>query len=120
MNLSNRVLVDIALKILPYARKGETVTYSQLSEDIDQRVAPMNLGKYLTAISNACFEEDMPLLSSIVVSEETAIPSDGYFRQLKALYGAEDDGMTIWQTECDEVFMYKSWIPLIQRLRSEE
>ncbi len=78
-SLSSHILVEIAVKHLPYARRGETLPYSQLSDDIEQRVALVNLGKYLTAISDVCFEESLPLLSSLVISEETTVPGDGYF-----------------------------------------
>lgn len=76
-------------------------------------------GITLTAISDACFEENLPLLSSLVISEDIALPGDGYFRQMKVLYGTEDDQIVLWRTECDEVFRQKNWLSLIQRLKSD-
>ncbi len=113
---NKKMLTELALIIIGYAQKKETVTYGKLSRDVDGCISPENMRLHLGPISTVCHEEGFPMLSAIVVNQG-GMPGDGYFGLYEELYGTLKDADKDWERECDKVYAVADWSPVIKRLR---
>ncbi|PXV61240.1 hypothetical protein CLV62_12573 [Dysgonomonas alginatilytica] len=100
----NKIILDsealeIRKKLIEAASKGETLTYSDLVSDDDDRHMG-KLSKTLARIS--CYErnEDRPFLCALVVQKATGVPSTGFFMLCDDL-GIDHD-LEDLQRECFE------------------
>ena len=57
-----------------------SITYGQLAERLIPKINPRNLDHPLGQISDFCKDNDMPLLSTVVVNQDNLLPGDGYFK----------------------------------------
>lgn len=55
------------------------ITYGQLASKISPDLNPHNLGGYLGCISDECKENGLPLISSIVVNQDSGLPGEGFY-----------------------------------------
>lgn len=75
--------IDIAKILLDKITRDRnlvSITYGQLADRLVPKMNPRNLDRPLGQISDFCKDNGMPLLSTIVVSQNTLLPGDGYFR----------------------------------------
>ena len=75
----------------------EVLFYESVSNAIDNKISAKNLGEPLGNISMCCYELDLPLLSTIVISQEEMIPGDGYFELLQTLGVIVESELTVEQ-----------------------
>jgi sporulation protein YlmC with PRC-barrel domain len=71
--------VAIAL-IKHFLQTGETITYGELCELVDFKVCPIRMGAYLGHVSEICIENDMPIITALVVNKGENICSDSFFK----------------------------------------
>lgn len=60
-------------------RKNPIITYGTLAAKISEDLNPRNLDTPLGNISDVCKENNLPLISSVVVNKATRLPGDGFF-----------------------------------------
>lgn len=77
------------------------ITYGDLCSLVDDQVQPIACGNYLGALSELCFQYDMPLISAIVINKEF-VPGAGFYELYRDLTGD-------YETIDEEIFsqMYK-------------
>ena len=95
------------------------ITYGELCSLVDYQVQPTTCGKYLGALSEFCFEHDMPLISAIVVNKDF-IPGGGYYGLYRDLTG--DDEITneeIFSKTYKNVVNFRDWGKLAKLLGLE-
>ena len=95
------------------------ITYGELCSLVDYQVQPTTCGKYLGALSEFCFEHDMPLISAIVVNKDF-IPGGGYYGLYRDLTG--DDEITneeIFSQTYKNVINFQDWGKLAKLLGLE-
>ena len=95
------------------------ITYGELCSLVDYQVQPTTCGKYLGALSEFCFEHDMPLISAIVVNKDF-IPGGGYYGLYRDLTG--DDEITneeIFSKTYKNVVNFQDWGKLAKLLGLE-
>ena len=95
------------------------ITYGELCSLVDYQVQPTTCGKYLGALSEFCFEHDMPLISAIVVNKDF-IPGGGYYGLYRDLTG--DDEITneeIFSQTYNNVVNFQDWGKLAKLLGLE-
>ena len=73
------------------------VTYKQLAAKISPDFNPRNLGGYLGCISYECKENGLPLISSIVVNQDSGLPGEGFFN-----YYYKEKSMSDWEKIFEE------------------
>lgn len=75
------LVIEVATVLLKYIiEKNELITYKELTNRLSISVNPRNLDHPLGCISNACKENGIPLLSVMVVNQETLMPGPGFFK----------------------------------------
>lgn len=114
------MLYDIATILIDVAGRRETITYNQLSEKLDRQIAPINLGHPIGDLSYISHDLDLPLISVLVVNQDTHIPGDGYFRlssQLKDF--SEIEAMNDFQNEASRVYECNEWHKLLDYLKGD-
>jgi len=84
------------------------ITYGDLSRQLSAYISPRNLDHPLGQVSDFCKEYGMPLLSVIVVNQDTLRPGDGFFKYFfpKAKRSAWDE---IYIQQLSLVKAYKQW-----------
>lgn len=95
------------------------ITYGELCSLVDYQVQPTTCGKYLGALSEFCFEHDMPLISAMVVNKDF-IPGGGYYGLYRDLTG--DDEITneeIFSQTYNNVVNFQDWGKLAKLLGLE-
>ena len=86
-NLTN-FEIDLAkelLKVFDEQKENERVTieYTDLAKRLGNNIQPKNLGKFLGAVSEFCYNElNLPFISAIVVNKETKQPGEGFYDML--------------------------------------
>lgn len=92
------------LWIISQARR--TITYSELRNRMYQRgyvFRSFFLKPYLIKMTSQCIENNVPILSSLVVQDSKEIPHDFYFTALRKYRGTANDSHA-WQKECEAVW----------------
>ncbi|MDB8460284.1 HNH endonuclease [Turicibacter sanguinis] len=95
------------------------ITYGELCSLVDNQVQPRACGNYLGALSEFCFEYDMPLISAIVTNKEF-IPGAGFYglyRDLTVDYDITDE--EIFSQTYKNVVNFQDWGKLAQLLGLE-
>lgn len=114
------ILYDIAVILIAAAGRRETITYNQLSEKLNRQIAPINLGHPIGELSYKSYDLDLPLISVLVVNQDTQIPGDGYFRLSSQLKGfSEIEAMNDFQNEALRVYECGEWAKLLNSLKKD-
>ena len=95
------------------------ITYGELCSLVDNQVQPRACGNYLGALSEFCFEYDMPLISAIVTNKEF-VPGSGFYELYRDLTGDYEttDG-EIFSQMYKDVVNFQDWGKLAQLLGLE-
>lgn len=73
-------IIAILVRLCMDANETPLITYGDLSKQLSSYIAPRNLDLPLGQVSDFCKEYGMPLLSVIVVNQDTLSPGDGFFK----------------------------------------
>jgi hypothetical protein len=103
--MADQVLRDVLVAI---ARHHETTTYGKISTLRGLAVRDGELFRQLDEISTDEHNNRCPLLSAVVVREDTEMPGDGFFRLARSLgvEGAEVDNTTLFGQERGRCWNY--------------
>lgn len=95
------------------------ITYGELCSLVDNQVQPRACGNYLGALSEFCFEYDMPLISAIVTNKEF-VPGSGFYELYRDLTGDyETTDEEIFSQMYKDVVNFQDWGKLAQLLGLE-
>ncbi|KMT22894.1 HNH endonuclease [Clostridium cylindrosporum] len=114
------MLYDIATILVDVANKKRTITYKELSVKLNQEITPLNLGQPIGELSYISHDLGLPLISVLVVNQETRIPGDGFFKlssELKKIN--EVDAMIDFQNEAARAYECTEWNRLLEHLSGE-
>lgn len=95
------------------------ITYGELCSLVDNQVQPIACGNYLGALSEFCFEHNMPLISAMVTNKECT-PGNGFYELYRELTG--DDEITneeIFSQTYENVVNFQDWGKLAKLLGLE-
>lgn len=95
------------------------ITYGELCSLVDYQVQPIACGNYLGALSEFCFEHNMPLISAMVTNKDYA-PGNGFYELYRELTG--DDEITdeeIFSQTYENVVNFQDWGKLAKLLGLE-
>lgn len=84
------------------------ITYGALAKKLSKPINPRNLEQPLGELSDFCRQNDIPLLSVIVVNQETRIPGSGFFKYFFP-NAKPTDWEKIYIEQLDSVTTYKHW-----------
>ncbi len=96
-NPLNFTVAEILIKHVINNQNNPMVTYKQLAAKISSDFNPRNLGGYLGCISDECKENGLPLISSIVVNQDSGLPGEGFFN-----YYYKERPMSDWEKIFEE------------------
>lgn len=75
----NLTVAEKLIKHVISNSNNPVITYGQLAAKISPDFNPRNLGNYLGCISDECKENGLPLISSIVVNQDSGLPGEGFY-----------------------------------------
>lgn len=111
-------IAKILLNILLYSKEEPLITYGELSRRLPFPINPRNLDQPLGTLSDICSENRMPLISTIVVNQDTLMPGNGYFRYY--FPGAkEQDWDRIFIEQYNRIKEFEQWEDLADLLGIE-
>ena len=97
------------------ASERRTVTYAELSDALTALKIPHFSFRMMHLLDRVCTEEDAArgiMLATLVVSKQTGLPGQGYFRNAARLGRTGDDQRRVWEAERDRVFeAYAGYAP---------
>lgn len=113
--MNNILLYDIAKILVSVAKENETITYNQLSQKLKNQIKPINLGHPIGELSKICYELGLPLISVLVVNQDTGIPGDGFYKLCSDLKGiSEEEAMINLEKEKESVHKCSEWNKLLE------
>lgn len=80
-------LAEQLLLCLKEDRNKALITYGDLCERAGDVVTPRNCGQYLGVLSEFCYDNDMPLISAMVVNQSEWMSGNGFFKLYTDLTG---------------------------------
>lgn len=86
------------------AREHRLVTYMEISKAVGGGRG--YIGQVLDAMNLRENDKQRPLLSALVVSARTRMPSSGFFVLLRSLRNASGPDKVVWQAERDRVWAF--------------
>lgn len=113
-NNENYILAEIA-KILVGSlkiNKEFLITYGDLARQLPFDINPRNLDHPLGRLSDLCKENGMPLISSIVVNNDSYRPGAGYFKYYFP-GSPEREWDDIFVEQLNKIKNYKGWESLL-------
>lgn len=81
VNETHMLIAAQLVNKLSKEKGNELITYGELSKKIGGKPDPWNLAKPLGELSTICNDNNMPLISAIVVNGDTMLPGDGFIRE---------------------------------------
>lgn len=73
-------IAEVLLNILINSKEEPLITYGELARNLPFDINPRNLDQPLGILSDICKDYQMPLISIIVVNQDTYRPGNGYFK----------------------------------------
>ena len=82
MSRSRSLAIDVGKALLSHIAKtnGFVITYGELAKLLPYEFNPRNLDTPLGDLSALCQTLNLPLISTIVVSQDTYLPGAGYYK----------------------------------------
>jgi|GEM_PF-4170142 Methylated DNA-protein cysteine methyltransferase len=113
----HKLIIEQLLNKVENDRGNELITYGELSKRIGGKPTPRNLAKPLGEVSTICKENNLPLITAIVVNGDTMLPGDGF---IKEFFDHIKDPIQK-ERQCikciNEVIAYNKWEDLEQILK---
>lgn len=75
----NYTIAEILIKHVISNQNDPVITYGQLALQISPDFNPHILGDYLGYVSDECKKNGLPLISSIVVNQDSGFPGEGFY-----------------------------------------
>lgn len=119
MKITNihRDLAKVLLMCINNDKEQALITYKDMCNRANNIINPRASAGYLGDLSLLCHENNMPLISVMVVNSDTYMPGAGFFRLYKDLTGNEvDDEFSIFKEQLDKVREYDNWNRLAELL----
>ena len=117
----HQALAEQLLWCLIEEQQNAVITYKELCDRAGNVIAPRPSAPYLGDLSYWCVEAGMPMISSMVVSQETGMPGPGFYPFYRTTYGSdEQDKFKIFKDELKKVREYKEWYRLAELLDLDE
>lgn len=102
MKITNihRDLAKVLLMCINNDKEQALITYKDMCNRTNNIINPRTSSGYLGDLSLLCYENNMPLISVMVVNSDTYMPGAGFFRLYKDLTGNEiDDEFSIFKEQ---------------------
>lgn len=112
MKITNihRDLAKVLLMCINNDKEQALITYKDMCNRTNNIINPRTSSGYLGDLSLLCYENNMPLISVMVVNSDTYMPGAGFFRLYKDLTGNEiDDEFSIFKEQLNKVRDYDNW-----------
>lgn len=115
------LVIDVGRILLKHIEQTQIpdnllITYGQVARLLPYNYSPRNLDKPLGVLSSYCREMGLPLISTIVVNQETMMPGAGYFKEF--FPGAKEiQWPEIFDREFNRIKEWHDWTPLAIQLR---
>ncbi len=65
------------------------------------------LKPYLKQVTRQCIENEVPILTSLVVQNTTGVPENYYFIAQRTCHDGIEEDMQTWKLECEAV--WREW-----------
>lgn len=104
----NRLIVKVLVDIIESDSVDKTITYGDLSDKIDKIKSPRQLSEPLIEISNICKENNLPLLSAIVVGKN-GIAGVGFINNFYPHIIGDVSKLNQYVSCLNDVVNYKEW-----------
>ena len=118
--MNNKLLYDIAKVLVEVAQNNEIITYNKVSKKLNNQIIPRNLGNPIGELSKIAYELGLPLISVLVVNQDTGIPGDGFYKLFSELKGvSESEAIKSFQQEMENVHKCNQWEELINSFKFE-
>lgn len=112
----NNIHISLARELLlclKHDREQALITYGEMCNRADNIIDPRGSSGYIGDLSLFCYENDMPLISVMVVNGDTYMPGAGFFRLYTNLTGNNvDDEFSVFKEELKKVREYEHWYRL--------
>jgi hypothetical protein len=115
------LVIDVGKILLKHIEQVQTpddllITYGKVAHLLPYDYNPRNLDGPLGALSRYCMELGLPLISTIVVNQDTLMPGAGYYKEFfpntKEMQRPE-----IFVREFNHIKEWHDWTPLAIKLR---
>jgi hypothetical protein len=117
LNNTHRALGEQLLLCIKVDGDNALITYGDLCKRVGNIVTPLNSSEFLGDLSVLCYENNMPLISAIVVNKEQYIPGDGFFKLYSKLENIPVKNKDeIFKSELAKVRKFKGWKNLSELL----
>lgn len=112
-----RSIARILLKHIDSNRKyGDlSITYGNVALQISSSFNPKTLSLPLGELSDLCIDLELPLISTIVVNQDSMLPGDGYFNYFFP-DSEEWEWEDIYKEQHQLVLECEDWSPLAEKL----
>lgn len=115
----HRLIAEVLIKKLKEVG-NETITYGELSKEINGRIIPRGLGRPLGELNYLCLENKLPYISIIVHNQDnkSKIPSDRFFTEFfsKDELNSSDAITEIYKREIKRAIEFNNWFILLDKL----
>ena len=112
----NNIHISLARELLlclKHDREQALITYGEMCNRADNIIDPRGSSGYIGDLSLFCYENDMPLISVMVVNGDTYMPGAGFFRLYTNFTGNNvDDEFSVFKEELKKVREYEHWYRL--------
>jgi len=108
------VLETIRRELVKVAQRKQTITYGILASKTGLDINPgwhLFIGEYLDEINTKETSKGRPMLTAVVVSEETREPGNGFYKcalDSCEMWDGKGDPKTFWRKELERVWDYWS------------
>jgi hypothetical protein len=110
--MNERLLEEMASELAGVAKKRQTITYGELARKL--RLGPRSrwhqwIWEYLDDINRRETSEGRPMLTAVVVTEETGMPGPGFWKCARftcKVWDGKGDPEDFWKRELQRVWDY--------------
>lgn len=120
-NESLALVVDVGRALLAHIHKAShedalLITYGDLAGKLPYEFNPRKLDSPLWELSSLCEEMNLPLISTLVVNQDTLMPGIGYFKAFFPDTRTEMQRISVFTDEFKRAAECKDWRPLAEAL----
>ena len=101
MRIPDEILYSILIGV---ARKRERIPYGKLGEEFGVGPPFRTLINALGRVSRAAHGKGLPMLSAVVVNQETNRPGSGFYELAWELGKDLSDEVAFWESEVEKVY----------------
>ena len=110
-------IAEVLFSLLRDEGDKALITYSDLSDEIDNIVTPRNLAGYIGDLSVWSHEFGAPMISALVVNKKEYMPGNGFFKFYEEEYGIKvENKYETFKSELNKVRKYMHWDEFAEEL----